>query len=68
MLYHESELQPHAPDTKKSDVKKFKTRPAKELVHQECSSYFIEMKEWMNIPEDETQHGKIMCPNQPKCN
>ena len=34
---------------------------------QECNSYYIDMKEWMNIPDDgETQHGKIYCPN-PKC-
>ena len=32
-----------------------------------CTSYFLEMADWMNLPMDgETQAGKITCPT-PKC-
>ena len=32
-----------------------------------CTSWFLEMADWMNLPEDgETQAGKIVCPT-PRC-
>ena len=32
-----------------------------------CTSWFLEMADWMGLPEDgETQAGKIVCPT-PRC-
>ena len=31
-----------------------------------CTSWFLEEADWMNLPQDGTQAGKIICPTK-KC-
>jgi hypothetical protein len=65
ILFKESEMLVHDTDGR---IKKHNARPDKLKGQQLCSSIFLDAADWMNMPYDgETQTGKIMCPNESKC-
>ena len=63
MIFTSEDIQAHS-----SKVKEIVARSNKKhnKMPNECTSHFIEMADWMDLPEDGTQAGKILCPN-PKC-
>ena len=64
LLFKESDVLEHT-----SGVKKIKTNKNKEVLTQQlCSSIYLDLADWMNVPYDgETQAGKILCPNVTRC-
>ena len=59
VLFKECDIMPHT-----SKQKKYNARPDKQTTSiRHCSSWFIEMADWMAIPPDDSvQQGKIQCP------
>ena len=62
VIFNSDDIMEHS-----SGVKKLVARAHKKhnKAPEECTSHFIELADWMNLPDDGSQQGKILCP---KCN